>query len=495
MAFSDELFFAPASQLLQMLRSRQVSSAEMVSAFIERIESLNHHVKSVVTLVEERAAEESDEADRRLAGREDVRPLEGLPITIKDSIETEGIRSTDGMKILEHHVPTEDAPTVARLRAAGAIIIAKTNLPEMAMDYDCDNPLFGATNNPWHIGRVPGGSSGGEAASLASGMCALGLGSDYGGSIRIPSHFCGMVGLKPTWGTIPGTGHLPPSPAAPPPIAHMATIGPMARYVDDLTLEYNILRGPHSSTPYTVPSTGSASGEGEPQTDRMRVFHRCRIRTYRWRLKSAPPSSARPLALSKIGVPVEQKTPPIKEAARIWIDYAMADGGELLREMLAGREHLSRERLRTRLMTPLTIEVGGGIFPHRNRARHLPHSARAVHGTLSDRHRSAILHHRVRARVDRRRYRRQQLQPLRRELAGAMGQLRGTSRGGRAGGTGSRRTSDRRADRRARVARKPCWRSPRRWNRNWAASRSLRFRADRLSMIGAIRNLASSLGA
>jgi len=249
-AFSDELFFAPASQLFQMIRSRQVSSAELLSAFIERIESLNHHVKSVVTLSEERAAVEADDADRRLAGREDVRPLEGLPITIKDSIETKGIRSTDGMKILEHHVPKEDAPTVARLRAAGAIVIAKTNIPEMAMDYDCDNPLFGSTNNPWHTGRVPGGSSGGEAASLASGLCALGLGSDYGGSIRIPAHFCGIVGLKPTWGTIPGTGHLPPSPAAPPPIAHMATIGPMARYVDDLTLEYNLLRGPHPSTPF-----------------------------------------------------------------------------------------------------------------------------------------------------------------------------------------------------------------------------------------------------
>ena len=137
-----------------------------------------------------------------------MRPLEGLPITIKDSIETKGIRSTDGMKILEHHIPKEDAPTVARLRAAGAIIIGKTNVPEMALDYDCDNPLFGSTDNPWHAGRVQGGSSGGEAASLAWGCAALGLGSDYGGSIRIPAHFCGVVGLKPSWGTIPVSGHL-----------------------------------------------------------------------------------------------------------------------------------------------------------------------------------------------------------------------------------------------------------------------------------------------
>src|SRR6516162_609051 len=112
------------------------------------------------------------------------------------------------MKILEHNVPERDAPTVARYRQAGAVIIGKTNIPEMAMYYDCENPVFGATNNPWNPGRMPGGSSGGEAAALAAGFCALGLGSDYGGSIRVPAHFSGVVGLKPSWGTIPGSGHL-----------------------------------------------------------------------------------------------------------------------------------------------------------------------------------------------------------------------------------------------------------------------------------------------
>lgn len=361
MPFSDELFFAPASQLLQMLRSRQVSSAELVSAFIERIESVNPRLKSVVTLCEERAAVEADEADRRLSGREEVRPLEGLPITIKDSIETMGIRSTDGMRILEHHVPKEDAPTVARLRAAGAIVIAKTNLPEMAMDYDCDNPVFGATNNPWHMGRVPGGSSGGEAASLAAGLCALGLGSDYGGSIRIPAHFCGVVGLKPSWGTIPGAGHLPPSPAAPPPIAHMATIGPMARYVDDLTLEYNLIRGPHPRAPYTVPSP-----EAHPEQVNLKQVTCAFFTEVEWAVPVASEIRASveraAKALSKIGVAVEPKTPPIKEAARIWFDYAMADGGELLRDFFAGRENLSRERLRQSLLMPLPSKSAAEFF-------------------------------------------------------------------------------------------------------------------------------------
>ncbi|HVN28396.1 MAG TPA: amidase [Candidatus Binataceae bacterium] len=361
MAFPDDIFFASASDLLTMLRSRQVSAAELVSAFIERVESLNPHVKSVVTLCEERAAVEADEADHRLSGREDARPLEGLPITIKDSIETKGIRSTDGMKILEHHIPQEDAPAVARLRAAGAIIIGKTNVPEMAMDYDCDNPLFGSTNNPWNSTRVPGGSSGGEAASLASGMCALGLGSDYGGSIRIPAHFCGIVGLKPSWGTIPGTGHLPPSPGAPPPIAHMATIGPMARYVDDLTLKYNLISGPHPSTPYTVPSL-----EAHPENVDLKQLE-CAFFTD---VEAAVPVAAEiraaieraAKALDGIGVRIEQKTPPVKEAARIWADYAMADGGELLRAQLGERINLSRERLRNAFTAPTPSKSAAEFF-------------------------------------------------------------------------------------------------------------------------------------
>ena len=159
----------------------------MVDAFIERIETVNRGLKAVVTLVEERASREAEESDRRLSGKGEIRPLEGIPVTIKDSIITEGVRSTWGMKMFEHHVARQDAPTVERLRAAGAIVIAKTNTPEMTMDYDCDNPVFGPTNNPWNRERVPGGSSGGEAAALAVGMSPLGMGSDFRGSIRVPA--------------------------------------------------------------------------------------------------------------------------------------------------------------------------------------------------------------------------------------------------------------------------------------------------------------------
>ena len=344
MAFSNDLFFAPAHQLAAMLRKRDVSSVEMVDAFIERIESMNHGLNAVVTLVEERASREAEDSDKRLAGKGDIRPLEGLPITIKDSVMTEGVRSTDGMKIFEHHVPKHDAPTVARLRAAGAVIIAKTNLPEMAMDYDCDNPVFGATSNPWNRERVPGGSSGGEAAALAIGLSPLGLGSDYGGSIRVPSHFCGTVGLKPTWGTIPGTGHMPPGEAAAPGIAHMATIGPMARFVDDLTLSYNIIRGAHHGALYTVPTNEAHPEKVDLKKVRCAIFTNAGLVPLAADIRTAIERAGK--ELQKAGIAVDEVKPPVEDGARIWWEYAMADGNQLLSEALGDNIKLSRERFR-----------------------------------------------------------------------------------------------------------------------------------------------------
>jgi amidase len=348
MAFSDDLFFAPAHRLAAMLRARDVSSVEMVDAFIERIESVNHGLNAVVTLVEERASREAEESDRRLSGKGEVRPLEGLPITIKDSIITAGVRSTWGMKMFEHHVATQDAPTVARLRAAGAIVIGKTNTPEMTMDYDCDNPVFGQTNNPWNRERVPGGSSGGEAAALAVGMSPLGMGSDFRGSIRVPAHFCGVVGLKPTWGTIPGTGHMAPSVAQLPPIAHMATIGPMARYVDDLTLAYNIVKGPHPSSPYTVPTPAAHPENIDLKKVRCAIFtDACNVPVTS-DTRAALERAGR--ELQKMGITVESVKPPIDDGERLWWEYNGADGNQLMAELFSEGLKLSRDKLRNFLV-------------------------------------------------------------------------------------------------------------------------------------------------
>jgi len=360
----DDLCYAPAHKLLARLRAREVSALDLVKAFYERIATVNPKLNAIVTRCEERALHAAAESDRRLAGRGAVRPLEGLPITIKDCIATAGVRSTDGMKILEHNVPDRDAPTVARLLAAGAVMIGKTNIPEMAMDIDCENPVFGATNNPWNLGRVPGGSSGGEAAALAAGLTALGLGSDYGGSIRIPAHFCGVVGLKPSWGTIPITGHLggPLDPFAPwpPPPAHMATIGPMARCVDDLTLAYNILKGPDPGSVYTVPSADAHPDNVDVKKVRCAVFTDAGGVPVRASIRAAVERAAK--VLERAGVPIDEATPPIGRAHEIWDDYAWADGGQPLIDVLGDRVNLSRERLRRFMFTPRPMKSTAEFF-------------------------------------------------------------------------------------------------------------------------------------
>jgi amidase len=357
---SHDLIFAPAHQLVAMLKAREISSVELLDTFLEQIESKNRSLNAVITLVEERATREANESDKRLGGKGVIRPLEGLPITIKDSIVTEGVRSTWGTRMFEHYVAPADAPTVARLRAAGAIVIAKTNTPELTMDYDCDNPLFGSTNNPWDDSRVPGGSSGGEAAALAVGMSPLGMGSDYGGSIRVPAHFCGVAGLKPSWGTIPLSGHMSPGPAVPPPIAHMATIGPMARFVDDLTLAYNIVRGPHHSTPYTVPTL-----EARPETVDIKRL-RCAVFTAACDvpvdsdIRAAVESAAK--ALQKIGVPVDEVKPPIDDGPVIWWEYAMADGNKLLMELFGKHVETMRDRMKHMLAMPTSEKSAAEFF-------------------------------------------------------------------------------------------------------------------------------------
>jgi amidase len=360
MAISDELFFASAGRLVAMLQAREISAAELTRAFFNRIDEVNPKLNAIVTMAKDRASREAAESDRRLA-RKGGRALEGLPVTIKDSIITEGLRSTWGMKIFEDYVTDVDAPVVERLRAAGAIVIGKTNTPEMTLDYDCDNPVFGLTRNPWKPDHVPGGSSGGEAAALAAGLSALGMGSDYGGSIRVPAHFCGIVGLKPSWGTIPLTGHMPPGPAAPLPIAHMATLGPMARYVDDLTLAYNIVKGPHWSTPYTAPTA-----EAHPEQVAVKKL-RCGFFTagggdvpVASEIRAATERAAK--SLSGLGLEVEEVKPPIAEAAKLWTAYAMADGGSLLRGVMGDNINLSRERLRKGILAPLEEKSAAEFF-------------------------------------------------------------------------------------------------------------------------------------
>lgn len=216
----------------------------MVDYFANRIVQLDKSINSVVTLDIERARLEAASADAALARDENRGPLHGVPITIKDSFQTRGLRTTSGAPELAEFVPDEDAWPVARLREAGAVILGKTNLPIYAGDLQSYNEVFGTTNNPYDLTRTPGGSSGGSAAALACGFTPLELGSDIGGSIRLPSHMSGIVGHKPSYGIVPAHGQIPGPPKTLT-LADLAVAGPMARSVEDLELGLDILAGPN----------------------------------------------------------------------------------------------------------------------------------------------------------------------------------------------------------------------------------------------------------
>jgi amidase len=221
------------TELAELIRVRSVSPLEVVEAHLERIKALNPKLNAIVTL----APDLLDRASA-LTQSKPIGPLHGVPVTIKDTIDTAGIRTTSGSEIRASFVPTCDAPSVARLKAAGAILLGKTNAAEMAMDYTADNPVFGRTNHPLDETLTPGGSSGGEAVAIATHMSPGGLGSDLAGSIRIPAHFCGIAGLKPTTGRVPGELQFPPSTG---PYSLGAVIGPMARTVPDLRSLFRVL--------------------------------------------------------------------------------------------------------------------------------------------------------------------------------------------------------------------------------------------------------------
>ncbi len=238
----DELALLTATELADGIRRRRFSAVEALQAHEERIARLNPALNAIVT-PNPRAADEARAADARVAAGEVTGPLNGVPITIKDCFETAGLRTTNAYERTRDYVPAEDAPPVAKLRAAGAVILGKTNLPVLAGDGQTDNPIFGRTNNPWNLASGPGGSSGGDGAAVAARMSALGLGSDIGGSIRLPAHACGIFGLKPTEHRVSTAGYLEGR-GWRKAERHMNTVGPLARSVDDLELALRVVAGP-----------------------------------------------------------------------------------------------------------------------------------------------------------------------------------------------------------------------------------------------------------
>jgi amidase len=231
--------------LISALEARDVSARELVDLHLDRIDRLDGTINSVITIEPERARTEAAAIDATRATGGPVGPLAGVPITVKDAIATAGIRSTGGAVELRDHVPGTDAAVVAAVREAGAVVIGKTNVPRWSGDYQTSNDMFGTTNNPWDIERTPGGSSGGPAAAVAMGFSGFEIGTDIGGSIRVPSSFCGVYGHKPSFGIIPTFGYLDNA-TWHRNVADINVFGPIARSVDDLELLLGLMAGPNS---------------------------------------------------------------------------------------------------------------------------------------------------------------------------------------------------------------------------------------------------------
>ena len=240
---STELHWMSAGELAGEIRAKRLSSVEVLEHFVERIARLDGPVNAVVRWDLDRARAAAKQADDVVARGGAVGPLHGVPMTIKDSFETAGCVTTSGSPELADHVPTDDAWAVGRLRAAGAIPFAKTNLPLFADDIQSFNDVYGTTNNPHDLTRTPGGSSGGSTAALAMGFTPIELGSDIGGSIRVPAHYSGVMGHKPSYGIVPGHGQIPGMPGTLSQ-ADLAVVGPLARHVDDLELVLDVVAGP-----------------------------------------------------------------------------------------------------------------------------------------------------------------------------------------------------------------------------------------------------------
>ena len=304
---SYELTRKSASELAQLIRSRAISSVEVVTEYFERIEQINPSLNAVVTLADG-AIDHARAADIALSKGETTGPLHGVPLTVKDTIDTRRLRTTSGSRLRAHNIPGRDASVVARLKAAGAIILGKTNVPEMAIPYETDNPVFGRTNNPHDLKLTPGGSSGGEAAAIAACLSPAGVGSDLSGSIRVPAHFCGIAGLKPTTGRVPMDGHTPEASGA---LSLGACIGPMARTVEDLELLFDCMAD-------SIPSATSAQ-VAALRGLQLAYYTLDGVIAVTKETKRAVEAAAR--TLEEAGLRIKEECPPgVTHGSRLWVE-------------------------------------------------------------------------------------------------------------------------------------------------------------------------------
>lgn len=364
-----------ATEWLRRLQARELSSRELVERYLARIDEVNGALNAAVVLDADGGLAAADAADAARARGED-RPLLGLPVTIKDSLEVAGLVSSGGSLARKDHVPERDATVVARLRAAGAIVLGKTNVPEYSSSYETDNAVYGRTNNPHDLERTPGGSSGGEAALAGADATPLGLGTDGLGSVRVPAHYCGVLGLRPTIGRVPDTGNWPSTRASG--YMDLYCVGPLARHPEDVAVALRVIAGPDSIDPYAVPAPLGDPGAVSVAGLRVGVFTRSP------RVASTPGTVAAIEAAARLlegaGAGVEESELPWSpNPTEVAFAALVADGGAQMRADVAGaggRHHPGfREFLDAAAASALTAEqwfqVQRDVFTLRRKVRAL----------------------------------------------------------------------------------------------------------------------------
>ncbi|NEO85006.1 MAG: amidase [Spirulina sp. SIO3F2] len=303
----DDLCFLPAYQLAQLIQERQVSAVDVLTTHLERIEQYNPQLNAICTLDAENAYKQAAQADAALARGENWGVLHGVPITLKDVFETAGLRTTAGSISLQNYQPQTDAIAVSRLRTAGAILLGKTNVGDLAGGYQGLNDIFPRVNNPWHMDYTPGGTSSGSAAAIAAGLSPLDLCSDFGGSIRQPAHFCGIYGIKPTDRRVPTIGHIPEAPSLPRCMRQMLTVGGLARSIQDLVICLQTIAGADAAQPDITAAPLDQPSHRPLQTQRIAWSDQWSAYPVAADIKSAMQSVA--TSLIEAGVTVESWIP------------------------------------------------------------------------------------------------------------------------------------------------------------------------------------------
>jgi len=332
----NEPCFLSLCEMAKAIRQKQISPVELVEAHITRIEQLNSKLNAYIHthFDEARAKAQAADAAVGVTKSQSLGPLHGVPISMKSSIDVAGWRCECGSRLRRDYAPSTDAPLVARLRAAGAIILGNTNVPEFLMAWETDNLLYGRTNSPWDLERTPGGSSGGEAAAIASGCSAGGIGSDGGGSIRVPAHFSGICGLKPTPGRVPATAHFPGSAG---PFAQLGVVGPMGRTVGDVAQMFEVVAGPDPGDPCAAPVPFRRWSDAEIRKLRVGYFAEHELAPVTPETASAVRQAAEALRLQGFEV-VEWIPENLDRAWKLWWNLFGRAGQMAFSPMLEGHD-------------------------------------------------------------------------------------------------------------------------------------------------------------